>query len=146
MPAKKPQPKIPPKIDWMFSRYSTALGKHNAVTLPELHSIIAQSYTPAPRTVHVTSVWDMKELIQGHVGTMHGHADPHIFRFTMDNDGEVKMGYKEWPTGKKGYKYIDLGDGFVNAYPLKLPNPKQCIPLATKYLEELNTLEPGLAS
>ena len=39
--------------------------------------------------------------------TLQGHSGPHLFRF-KEEEGAVKMGYKQWPYQSAPYKVLDV--------------------------------------
>ena len=44
----------------------------------------------------LTWLYDIRNWIAPHVEDIHGHTQPHHFRFTLDEVGIVVMHYKNW--------------------------------------------------
>ncbi len=66
----------------------------------------AQSYTPQPVTIQLKSVYDVRSWLVPHIEELHGHSQPHCFRFTLDEDGRAVMHYKNW--SKDGWSETGL--------------------------------------
>ena len=61
-----------------------------------LMKVTAQSFTPQPITILLESVYDVRSWLAPFIDELHGHRQPHCFRFTMNNDGQEVMHYKNW--------------------------------------------------
>ncbi|KAL3697378.1 hypothetical protein R1sor_011454 [Riccia sorocarpa] len=51
-------------VDQMFSRFSVALRKRQAFTMPELRMVIQESYSPSPSFEVLEETWDFKNILQ----------------------------------------------------------------------------------
>ncbi|KAL3682529.1 hypothetical protein R1sor_000551 [Riccia sorocarpa] len=51
-------------VDKMFSRFSVALRKRQAFTMPELRMVIQESYSPSPSFEVLEETWDFKNILQ----------------------------------------------------------------------------------
>ena len=80
----------------MFSRISTGLCKRFATTIPELHTVIHNAFTPEPITANLNNLLDFKSWLLPHLKTLKNHSRPHAFRFLKGKDGSVEMTYRNW--------------------------------------------------
>ncbi len=69
-------------IDQMFSRFSTYLNKHDAITPSELFTALQNSYSPSP-VLEQSKVLDVKGWLGPHIEDLHGHTHPHHFRLQL---------------------------------------------------------------
>ena len=76
------------------------LKKRNVITVPELHTMIRESYTPQKETFNLECVFDISAWLEGHIATIRNHVYPHAFKFFLRKDGKVKMVYKNWAQDK----------------------------------------------
>ena len=84
----------------MFSRYSLYLDKHDAVTPQELVTTIETSYTPTHKVYEIKETYNSKDLFQPYLEDIHGHTEPHHFRFRLVGE-EVELKHKNWSTEKE---------------------------------------------
>lgn len=61
-----------------------------------LLTTIMDSYTPQPCAALVTKLFDIKSWIAPYINEIHGHTQPHCFRFMKNDNSEVEMHYKQW--------------------------------------------------
>ncbi|KAL5468782.1 hypothetical protein EMCRGX_G029899 [Ephydatia muelleri] len=84
-------------VDQFFSRISEGLRKNGAETFYELQSVITKSFTPNPKAILVEHLLDVKNWMIPHIQEIHGHTEPHCFRFTQSHCGEnIVMHYRQW--------------------------------------------------
>ena len=82
-------------IDQFFSRISEHLKKQNIQTMSKLVKLIPNAYTKQKLTTTVTllnGIFDMKTWFEGHINTMSRHSVPHVFKFTLNEQGKC-VGY-----------------------------------------------------
>ena len=100
-------------VDQLFSKIATHLNRVGAETLqgnvmtvqvaifkyknkpPDLINVTKQSYTPVPTVVLLEKIFDVRLWLAPSIHQIHGHSQPHCFRFKLDNDQAV-MHYKNW--------------------------------------------------
>ena len=58
--------------------------------------VTAQSFTPQPITILLESLHDVRSWLAPYIKEIHGHSQPHCFRFTLTEDDKVVMHYKNW--------------------------------------------------
>ena len=58
--------------------------------------VTAQSFTPQPITVLLESSHDVRSWLAPYIEDIHGHNQPHCFRFTLNEDQQAVMHYKNW--------------------------------------------------
>ncbi len=58
--------------------------------------MIEDSYTPQPKVIWIESSFDFKAWIEPYIQEIHGHTEPHCFRFKMNEDGQVILHYRQW--------------------------------------------------
>jgi hypothetical protein len=86
----------------MFSRISAALSRRSATTIPALHTVIHNAFTPEPITADLNNLLDIKSWLSPHIKGLKNHSRPHAFRFVKGKDGNMEMTYRNWSTsGKK---------------------------------------------
>lgn len=61
--------------------------------------VTAQSSTPQPVTVLLEGIYDVRTWLLPFINELHGHSIPHCFRFTLNEDGQGVMHYKNWSDG-----------------------------------------------
>ena len=59
---------------------------------------IKNAYQQKPDVVALTHVHDVKAWLGDHVPSIHDHLKAHQFKLQKDNQGVVKLFYKEWST------------------------------------------------
>ena len=84
----------------MFSRISYGLSKKPAVTLPQLHKVIHESFSPEPVTIDMANLCDVKSWITPYVSQLTNHSRHHAFRFKLSSTGDVNMSYRNWSKAK----------------------------------------------
>lgn len=88
-------------VPQMFSRIAEALRKVDAVTIDQLRKVIHTSYTPSPDVFCRENIYDIKSWLRPYTATFKHHSNPHAFRFTLNEDGEVEMSYRNWAKAEK---------------------------------------------
>lgn len=58
--------------------------------------VTAQSFTPQPITILLETVYDVRSWLAPCIEELHGHSQPHCFRFTLNEHGQTVMDYKNW--------------------------------------------------
>ena len=112
-------------VDQLFSRISQRLHVEEAHTLPDLHRVTANAFTPAPEVIHLPSIWDIKPHLS-EVGYCQGISTPHVFKFTLRDD-RVIMHYKDWPLASEPYRHEDVTEMCMDLCQRLVPvspNPK----------------------
>ncbi len=66
----------------------------------DLHSVTEQSFTPEPITAQIQAIHDVRSWLIPHIEDLHGHSQPHCFRFTLNKEGIAEMHFKTWNTDK----------------------------------------------
>lgn len=61
-----------------------------------LMKVTAQSFTPQPATVLLESVYDVRSWLAPYINDLHGHSQPHCFRFSLNKHAVAVMHYKNW--------------------------------------------------
>ena len=61
-----------------------------------LLSATSNSYTPHPKVKLLEFVYDVKSWLSPHIEDLHGHTQPHCFKFVLNSDGYSEMYYKNW--------------------------------------------------
>lgn len=122
-------------VDQLFSKISQRLHVEEAHTLPDLHRVTANAFTPSPGIIHLPAIWDFKPHLS-EVGYCKGIATPHVFKFTL-NDDRVIMHYKDWPVASEIYRNVDVTDSCMDLCQRLVPvdpNPKM-----NPILEKMNS-------
>lgn len=102
----------------MFSRISSGLSKKPAVTLPQLHQVIHESFSPEPITIDMANLCDVKSWITPHVSKLINHSRHHAFRFKFSS-GVIKMCYRNW--SKAEPKEWKPAVSILNEMPVGMP-------------------------
>ena len=66
------------------------------MTLPELHTLVEESYTPTPECHDLQYVFDISGWLAEHIVPIKSHVYPHTFKFYLEEDKKAKMLYKNW--------------------------------------------------
>lgn len=56
----------------------------------------ADSTTPKPKVVNLIEVRDVKSWVSPCLESLHGHTDPHCFKFVEVAGDDVRMYFKRW--------------------------------------------------
>ena len=56
------------------------------------------SMEPNPKTFLIDAMFDTKSWIIPHLNDLHGHRDPHCFKFVLNNDNKSVMYFRNWTT------------------------------------------------
>lgn len=116
----------------MFSRISENLKRTDAVTIEELRSIIHKAYTPAPVTNLRENIFVVKKWLLPYIAKFQHHSHPHAFRFTLNNEGKVKMSYRKWArAGRKEWlpkevTFVSMCDFPLGKPSILKPDHKKC--------------------
>ena len=76
----------------------------------------AQSFTPQPITILLESVHDVRSWLAPFIKDLHGHSQPHCFRFTLNSDEQAVMHYKNWTNegwSKEGIELLKVCTGWI---------------------------------
>lgn len=57
--------------------------------------VTQQSYTPNPNVILLDKIFDVRSWLTPNLHQIHGHSQPHCFRFQLDGTKAV-MHYKNW--------------------------------------------------
>lgn len=63
---------------------------------PALMQETALSTSPTPKVTILERIVDFKKWIKPHINPVHGHSNPHCFKFLKGADENVHMFYKHW--------------------------------------------------
>jgi len=55
-----------------------------------------QSFTPQPQFTMLNHLYDVHNLIAPCLNDLHGHSQPHCFRFTLNQQDEAIVQYRNW--------------------------------------------------
>lgn len=114
-------------IDQVFSRISTKLAHYDSKNLINLHEGIKESYTPQPVVQNMCAVYDYKRMLATN-SSLVGISTPHVFKFSLNDENEVEMFYKDWPNDNEPYRSVVMTDMTVDLFNMELqlanPNPK----------------------
>ena len=66
------------------------------MTLPELHTLVEESYTPTPECQDLQCLFDISGWMAEHIVPIKNHVYPHTFKFFLGEDKKAKMLYKNW--------------------------------------------------
>lgn len=124
-------------VDQLFSKISQRLHVEEAHTLPDLHRVVGNSYTPVPKVVHLASIWDLKAAF-GDMDRLKGISQPHVFKFVR-KDERVVMSYKDWPVTREKYREVDVTDICTNftRRPVPVQPNSKVFPIAEKLRADL---------
>lgn len=56
----------------------------------------AESYTPHPQVELLEFVYDIKSWMSHAIEDLHGHTQPHSFKFVLNSGGRCEMFYRNW--------------------------------------------------
>ena len=56
----------------------------------------ASSYNPQPMVEFVKHVHDVKLCLTPSIEELHGHTQPHCFKFVLSSEGHAVMHFKNW--------------------------------------------------
>ena len=122
----------------MFSRISKKLSQTNAQTLPKLHQIIEDSFTPVPHVETLESIWNCKEVYVGQRKII-GVKSPHVFKFELDANDQVQASVKDWPLDEEQYRsepLPEIPDISANLS-IVVPRLEKMQPLMSSLLDDL---------
>ena len=88
-------------VDQVFSRFSSWLNRHAAITLDKLINGFSDSYTPKPRGYIVEHIFDITSWLTPYLNTMSMHSKPHQFKITLDESNRAVIHTKKWSTDKE---------------------------------------------
>ena len=94
-------------VDQRFSRISVHLTGKAIPSLSVLQGLMRDAYHPTPMVQHLDGLWNYRELEIASAATLQGHSGPHVFTLKED-EGDVQMGYKQWPYQSALYKVLDV--------------------------------------
>ena len=49
-----------------------------------------------PKTFLIESMFDVKSWITPHLDELHGHRDPHCFKFILNEEGKCVLYFRNW--------------------------------------------------
>lgn len=61
-----------------------------------LMKVTAQSFSPQPITILLESIYDVRSWLAPYIDEIHGHSQPHCFRFTLNENEQAVMNFKNW--------------------------------------------------
>lgn len=61
-----------------------------------LIKVTASSYNPQPMVEFVKHVYDVKSWLTPSIEELHGHTQPHCFKFFLSSEGHAVMHFKNW--------------------------------------------------
>ncbi|KAL3696477.1 hypothetical protein R1sor_010553 [Riccia sorocarpa] len=91
-------------VDQMFSRFSVALRRKQAFTMPQLQAVIQDSYTPSPAFEVLEETWDFKTILQTEptpVLTLHNVTFNQQFKITIGSDNWPRLWTKKFSTDER---------------------------------------------
>ncbi|KAL3679359.1 hypothetical protein R1sor_022315 [Riccia sorocarpa] len=91
-------------VDQIFSRFSVALRKRQAFTMPELRMVIQESYSPSPSFEVLEETWDFKNILQTEpvsVLPLHDVTFNQQFKIVMDNESWPRLWTKKFNTDER---------------------------------------------
>ena len=53
---------------------------------------------PTPTAHLLESIYDIKSWIIPHLNNLHGHSQPHCFKFILNDQGKAVMYFRNWTT------------------------------------------------
>lgn len=83
-------------VDQFFSRISVQLRKNGAESIPDLLHATEISMEPNPKTYFMESMFDVRSWIEPHLNEIHGHRDPHCFKFLLNEENKAVMYFRNW--------------------------------------------------
>ena len=85
-------------IDQLFSRFSTWLLKHSALTSSKLVAGFEKCFTPTPQGILLDKMFDVSQWISPHLESISMHSKPHVFKITRNSEGRAIILTKKWST------------------------------------------------
>ena len=67
-----------------------------SVFIPELINVTTRSYSPHPKVELLEYVYDVRSWLTPFIEDLHGHTQPHCFKFVLNAEGCAEMFYKSW--------------------------------------------------
>jgi len=63
-----------------------------------LQKATVQSFTPQPQVTMLNHLYDVRNWLAPCLNNLHGHSQPHMhcFRFTLNQQDEAIMHYRNW--------------------------------------------------
>lgn len=83
-------------IDQVFSRFSTWLQTHPALTSSQLINGFEKSYTPNPQGIVLEKQFNVSEWIKPQLESISMHSKPHQFRIKRNAWGKGVISFKKW--------------------------------------------------
>ncbi|XP_074659473.1 uncharacterized protein LOC141912156 [Tubulanus polymorphus] len=98
-------------IDQLFSRFSTYLNRHDAITMQQLMSAFeACDKKHSPVGIEIDHCYNISSWLSEEIEKISFHSKPHVFKISRDANGQAKMTTKKWSTDRV---WIDCdGDKF----------------------------------
>ena len=58
------------------------------------------SMDPQPKAVLIKEIYDVRSWIAAHLHDLHGHSQPHCFKFILNRDGKAVMFNRNWSSSQ----------------------------------------------
>ncbi|CAG2239875.1 unnamed protein product [Mytilus edulis] len=85
-------------VDQSFSKISHKLRTNDAITLPELHTLIRESQSPLPEIEDTRGVWNISSWLEDYVNQIHNVTFPKLYRIFNDAVGHTTVKFKVFST------------------------------------------------
>jgi len=55
---------------------------------------------PQPKAMLIKEIYDVRSWIATHLDELHGHRQPHCFKFVLNRDGKAVMFNRNWSSNQ----------------------------------------------
>ena len=81
-----------------YVQFLSAVCAHACIIffIPELINVTTRSYSPHPKVELLEYIYDVRSWLTPFIEDLHGHTQPHCFKFVLNAKGCAEMFYKSW--------------------------------------------------
>ena len=72
----------------------------NIIFQTELLHATEVSMEPQPKAVLIKEIYDVRSWIATHLNDLHGHSQPHCFKFVLNRNGKALMFNRNWSSSQ----------------------------------------------
>ncbi|KXJ19743.1 hypothetical protein AC249_AIPGENE21528 [Exaiptasia diaphana] len=76
------------------------IAKREIRSISELMNAVEKCYTPIPKSMMLEVIFDVKTWMEPFTIPIHNVSNPHAFKITKDDNGQVNIKFKNWGSDK----------------------------------------------